>query len=384
MPSYTNPSSMFGGLTPGNPLQNALVGMRMPYEQAFADQDLRSNDLDFMARLHQYEQSVLDDPMKASERDLKTANNKEDLGLIEDGTYRSRKVADTDQAIATAKKTKEEALSKETENRLNFLNDLSEELKVRPFNPLTDGDRWKSFVADGDKVGVKLPSMPSDQVIQQIHAKSEAATNSLKQKQKIRELVQQGDNALAPHIDPRSGASAAAQEARDARLSTSREEAVKIASVSKEKIAALKAAQDQRYNNLNQVTASTIRNTVAAEMRTTGSLSQSTIDQVKAYAQLEARERAKDDISYIKVDAMPEGPAKEAAMKAVLTPYYKQIIDTIIPSGSAAGQAVSSPDNPASGSPSIPTPKAIGSKAEYDSLPKGAEYLWNGKKGVKK
>ena len=185
MPSYFNPSSMFGGLTPNNPLQNGLAGARMAYEQKQADDDIQSRQVDLLSNLNKYYNDVADNPLKDSERATKMSQLGADKELIDSGEYARRKVADTDSVVARTKETQQDTITKENMNKGNWLVELANDLDKNPINGIDDQPRWDAYVKEGDKLGVKLPPVADQRTVQMIKAKSQAFVNSAAQQRSM-------------------------------------------------------------------------------------------------------------------------------------------------------------------------------------------------------
>lgn len=383
---YMNPATMFGssGLSPDSPLQGALLGMGLPYAQKFADDEIRDSDLKYLENLNKYRNDMADNPVKDADRLTKLRTADEDQRFLASGKYLDEKIGKADQTIANARKT-------ENENEItrkgmigNRLDELSQELKDMPLNPANPGDkdRWSFWQGEFQKLGVQMPSWPTDNDIKRIHTQAKAFMNNQELQRKLATIKETGEQGLRPHIDPRSSTST---EGRMAIEGIQGRNALLVESMrgdSRETVQNLRNQAAYKLSKNSDLIGSMLQESIQREVANGGQISETTMQRAVEWAADKVdRELAQDEnykLLMLQANAgNSEAISKASAMRAE---RIKQIVSAL-PGVSNPSKVVSTPSKP--NTVSQGQPKAITSQAEYDALPKGAVYTWNGKQGKK-
>jgi len=384
MPTYVNPSTMMGAqLNPRSALNGALAGVQGAYATKMGDQQIRAEDLSFMENMHKFQQSVLDDPMNEAIRGEKTAAAGYNTDQITSG--RALDAFNTEQE---GKKLGNEGKSLSnidaaTQLKGEFLNRLAGELdNFNQQDPATVA-AWNMKVEEGQKIGVQLPSWPSEQTKSQIKTRAATFVDTIKHQQKQSEIKTTADYELRNRADPRLVSSVeGATAVENARGRNALDRVQETAAASMEN-ARTKAASTQRFGTLDKVLAPLLIEKIAKEAAA-GGLSEATLQQAVGYADSRAEEElAGHPTSPLLKMAGMNDPAKAAAALEIKKEKISTILDSlgINKAGqAAAGKVVNSPANPGA----KPGGGPISSKAEYDALPPGTAYTWNGKAGVKR
>lgn len=200
---YFNPSTSMGNnanMIPGNPLAGALAGIQTGMSLEAGKQDFQDSRLAFMANLHKYEQSQLDDPLNAAQREAGIADANVKTGWDQSGGARSVLQAGLDSSLATTAGNQEDTKKKQNEAAGEFMNRLSQEMDAHTNPSKNPGETtkwWEDKKKEAEQHKISWDGIvPTEEARTQMKAKAAAWTNSIAFQQK---MAEQAAQAAAQH-----------------------------------------------------------------------------------------------------------------------------------------------------------------------------------------
>lgn len=346
MPVYSNPANMFGNnsnMIPGNPLAGALAGISGAYGMASADQGLEEGRLGLMAKLHEYEQSKLDDPMMAAKREAGIAEAGTTSQYNQSGDALKAKQAAMEQVIAQTKATELSSQDKAKTLKQDYLVDLASRLDDAPDPMTAAGREWMAHEKQAAAaVGVPLPDMLTKEHKASIKAHAAAWVNNAESQRKQADRAAQEEAATkrALAVETLRGQN---QELVHTGDRASKEE---VANIRAQGIKDVQGLRNEHANAAKKYEAQIIENvtTMITKDMKDGKLSPETRKAAAAAASLMADNALKDDNQYQLLKLQAGKPEIDVQMKQMKQRVMSDYLDTIpgykAAEGRSAGKVV--------------------------------------------